>query len=207
MLYFCIKGQKKTLNVKETISPLRIITGSLKGRSIPSQTLGDVRLTPSRLKESIFNMLGTNLAGLHFLDLCAGSGQIGLEALSRGATVAFNEPEKKRYKILNDLLQKWDMQPEIFNQLGQNLIRAFEKRRNVFDIIYLDPPYNAESNGNPLITDLMILLSQTNLLSNTTGCLIAQHAASISLPTQLGSFICRDMRDYGSTSVNIYVPS
>ena len=152
-------------------------------------------------------MLGTDLTGLHFLDLCAGSGQIGLEALSRGATVVFNEPDKKRYNILNHLLQTWDIKSEIFNQSGQNLIRYLGKRSNVFDVIYLDPPYNAEGDGNPLIADLLILLSHINLLSKPAGYIIAQHAAHITLPIQLDSFICKDVRDYGSSRVNIYSTS
>ena len=74
---------------------MRIVTGTLRGRHIASGQLGSLRLTSSRLKESIFSMLGPDLQGTHFLDLCAGSGQMGLEALSRGAHVVFNEPDRR----------------------------------------------------------------------------------------------------------------
>ena len=199
--------KSKNLKTQESFSSLRIITGSLKGRLIPSQTLGDVRLTPSRIKESIFNIIGTDLTGLHFLDLCAGSGQIGLEALSRGATVVFNEPDEKRYKILNDLLKNWGVQSEVFNKTGQNLIHTLNNATHIFDFVYLDPPYNAEENGNPLVTHLLDLLSQSGLIARTGGHIIAQHSKNITIHTQSDFLICKETRNYGGSTLNIYSTS
>ena len=197
----------KNLKSQEPFSSLRIVTGTLKGRLIPSQTLGDVRLTPSRIKESIFNIIGTDLTGLRFLDLCAGSGQIGLEALSRGANVVFNEPDKKRYKILNDLLENWGLQSEIFNQTGQNFIQMMNNATHVFDLVYLDPPYNAEENGNPLVTHLLNLLSRSRLIACTGGHIIAQHSNKVSIQTQSDFLICKETRHYGGSTLKIYSTS
>lgn len=189
------------------MSSLRIVTGNLKGRLIPSQTLGDVRLTPSRIKESIFNIIGTDLTGLRFLDLCAGSGQIGLEALSRGATVVFNEPDKKRYKILNNLLENWGVESEIFNTTGQKLIHTLNNATHVFDFVYLDPPYHAEENGNPLVSHLLDLLSQSGLIVQPGGHIIAQHANNITIHTRSDFLICKETRNYGGSTLNIYSTS
>ena len=77
---------------------MRIVTGRLRGRTIPfsPKRHGDIRVTSGRLKEAVFDRLGSCLKGLRFLDICAGSGQIALEAYSRGATVTAVEPDRRR---------------------------------------------------------------------------------------------------------------
>ena len=106
----------------ESIPSVRIVTGTLRGRRIASNRLGNLRLTSSRLKESIFAMLGPDLKGSHFLDLCAGSGQMGLEALSRGAHVVFNEPDRRRYSILRSMLREWRVGAQMFDTRAEMLI-------------------------------------------------------------------------------------
>ena len=87
---------------------MRIVTGTYRGRQIPSgRRLRQIRLTSTRLKEAVFSMLGPNLKGRTFLDLCAGSGQMGLEALSRGASVELNEPDYLRRQHIRALLYQW----------------------------------------------------------------------------------------------------
>ena len=81
---------------------MRVIAGRLKGRRIPfnNRRFGNARVTSGRVKEAVFSMLGTELQGLRFLDLFAGSGQMGLEAFSRGCDAVMNELDRPRHAFL-----------------------------------------------------------------------------------------------------------
>ena len=109
---------------------MRIVTGIYRGRRIPSgNRLGDIRLTSTRLKEAVFSMLGPDLQGQTFLDLCAGSGQIGLEALSRGATVEFNEPDRRRLSQIRSLLDEWRAEVAALHyRVGDRLLAKHKTR-------------------------------------------------------------------------------
>ncbi len=187
---------------------MRIVTGTFRGRRIPSgNRLGDIRLTSTRLKEAVFSMLGTDLNGQNFLDLCAGSGQIGLEALSRGATVELNEPDRRRLGQIRSLLYDWRagvaaLHPAKAQALVPNL--AAEGRR--FDIIYADPPYHALYCGAPLLLGLLKALGESTLLSDN-GLFFAQHQTELTLPQSSGCMQRIQQRAYGNTALAIYQPT
>ena len=129
---------------------MRIVTGSLKGRTIPfnGRKQGNIRVTPARLKEAVFSMLGP-LQDQSFLDLCTGSGQMALEAYSRGANVIACDDNDKRCRILKDLLETWhvDENLQLINAKAQILIGQ-QNRQYVG--VYIDPPYDATLSGRPL---------------------------------------------------------
>ncbi len=182
---------------------MRIVTGNLRGRHIPSGRLGNLRLTSSRLKEAIFSMLGADLQGLNFLDLCAGSGQMGLEALSRGAQVVFNEPDRRRYRHLRELLRDWRVGAEMHEVRAEMLIPRLGEEARRFDAIYLDPPYHARHSGAPLCMQLLEKLGEISLLK-PDGIVLAQHQKELELPAETGILSCLRSRDYGNTSLSIY---
>ena len=122
---------------------MRVIAGSR--RSIPLATVSgpDVRPTTDRIKETLFNMLSAQIAGARFLDLFAGSGQIGIEALSRGAEAAvFVDSDRRSIRCIEANLQKTKLKEQA-KVLARDVTAAIGilKREEPFDIIFLDPPY------------------------------------------------------------------
>lgn len=182
---------------------MRIVTGDLRGRRIPSGRLGNLRLTSSRLKEAIFTMLGADLQGCNFLDLCAGSGQMGLEALSRGAQVVFNEPDRRRYRLLRELLRDWRIGAEMHEVRAEMLIPRLGEETRRFHTIYIDPPYHARHSGAPLCMALLEKLGEISLLQ-PDGIVLAQHQKELELPAETGDLKRLRSRDYGNTSLCIY---
>ncbi len=123
---------------------MRIIAGT--ARSLPLKTVEgmDTRPTTDRIKETLFNMLQHEVPGAYFLDLFAGSGQIGLEAISRGAKFAvFVENNKKAAACIEDNIRftKFTEQAKLFNSDVMTALRSMEGKYQ-FDVIFMDPPYD-----------------------------------------------------------------
>ena len=185
---------------------MRIVTGSLRGRPIPFNTRGqgDIRLTPSALKEAVFGMLGAHLAGFSFLDLCAGSGQMGLEAYSRGATVHMNEPDRRRHRQIGALMDQWRLAGPVLHQCkAQQLIPILDEEGLRFDAIYLDPPYHHIWRRAPLVVGLLEELGRHNLLA-ADGRLYIQHQGQLALPVQTDALILDQNRAYGRTTLSVF---
>lgn len=185
---------------------MRIITGSLKGRVLPfnARRWGDIRLTPSKLKGALFAMLGPDISGRRFLDLCAGCGQIGLEAHSRGARVTMNEPDKRRYTHLKHLLRDWQVKAlDLHNKKGQHLIPLQEEARRYFDLAYVDPPYRLRLDGLPLSLALARRLAASKLLV-ADALLLVQHPTDLEFPPTLDGMTLVRQRDYSRTTLSAY---
>jgi 16S rRNA (guanine966-N2)-methyltransferase len=122
---------------------MRIIAG--KARRLPLKTLPgrDTRPTTDRIKETLFNILSPQLDGAYFLDLFAGSGQIGLEAVSRGsAYCVFVENNKKACQVISDNIAftKMGEQCRLMQTDAASALRQLEGKYQ-FDLIFMDPPY------------------------------------------------------------------
>jgi 16S rRNA (guanine(966)-N(2))-methyltransferase RsmD len=184
---------------------VRIVTGTFRGRRIPSgNRLGDIRLTSTRLKEAVFSMLGPDLDGQNFLDLCAGSGQMGLEALSRGAIVELNEPDRRRLRQIRSLLYEWRVGVAgLHSTKAQSLIPQLAEAGRRFDIVYADPPYHARYCGAPLLLGLIKVLGTSELL-NPSGLLFVQHQTELTLPESSDRLALTQQRAYGNTALGIY---
>ena len=134
---------------------MRIIAGSR--RSLPLKTMAgeEVRPTTDRIKETLFNILQDRIYGSYFLDLYAGSGQIGLEALSRGAAYAvFVEQGKKQAEIIQENIRFTKFEREsmlLQTNVSAGIFRLSGKFR--FDLIFADPPYKSKVFPQ-LLTDL-----------------------------------------------------
>jgi len=186
---------------------LRIITGSLKGRTIPfTARKGSVRLTGAMLKEAVFAMLGPALAESTFVDFCAGSGQMGFEASSRGAAVLFNEPDRRRFGQIKSLVRQWRLADvELFSEKAQVLMDRLAEENRTFDTIYLDPPYDATFEKGPLSLALIEKLGALGLLA-ADGRLFAQVQKRLELPSEAGELELLRQRHYGDTVLGIYAP-
>ena len=125
---------------------MRIVGGRLKGRTLYGFCGNDIRPTSDNARESLFNILG-DLSGADFLDLFSGTGAVGIEALSRGANVVFNDYNRESVRLIKENLKKVGENGEV--NLSDAL--AFIKSvRQKFDVVFLDPPYKSE-----IIPDLL----------------------------------------------------
>jgi 16S rRNA (guanine966-N2)-methyltransferase len=121
---------------------LRIIAGQWRGRKFRFPPL-DIRPTPDRVRETLFNWLQPRIEGARCLDLFAGSGALGLEALSRGAaSVVFVEQQRAAAAAIEQLLTAWQATgAAVFCTEAQRYLSAAEARG--FDLVFLDPPYGS----------------------------------------------------------------
>lgn len=147
---------------------MRIIAGT--ARSLPLKTIEgmNTRPTTDRIKETLFNMLQQDVPGSYFLDLFAGSGQIGLEAVSRGATYAvFVENNKKAAACIEDNIHftKFDKQTKLIQSDVISALRSMEGKYQ-FDVIFMDPPYDQlyEKEVLDYLKDSSLLKEETLLV-------------------------------------------
>jgi 16S rRNA (guanine966-N2)-methyltransferase len=123
---------------------MRIISGTSRGRRLATRRGQAIRPTSDRVKGSIFNSLGDDVAGKHVLDLFAGTGNLGLEALSRGAIrVVFVEKERQAALLIQKNLLTCGMQmsAEVLTTSASRAIEICHQRSESFDLILMDPPY------------------------------------------------------------------
>jgi 16S rRNA (guanine966-N2)-methyltransferase len=121
---------------------LRIIAGIWRGRRFRFTAQADIRPTPDRVRETLFNWLRERVAGARCLDLCAGSGALGLEALSRGAErVHFVESDASAVRDLRARLIEWGAQGGSVERT--DALRYLRTKPEAFDIVFLDPPFAA----------------------------------------------------------------
>lgn len=148
---------------------MRIIAGT--ARSLPLKTVEGMstRPTTDRIKETLFNMLQSEVSGSYFLDLFAGSGQMGLEAISRGAAYSvFVDNNKKAVACIEDNIRftKFDKECRVYASDSLSALRAMEGRYQ-FDIIFMDPPYNQE-----IEKEVLRYLASSSLLKEDTTIIV-----------------------------------
>jgi 16S rRNA (guanine(966)-N(2))-methyltransferase RsmD len=158
---------------------MRIIAGKYRGRVLKSPSDYKTRPTSDRLRESLFNIINFRISDdTNFLDLCAGTGACGIEAISRGAEECFFvEISRKMCAVIEqnlDNLKIPEDQTDIFCESAEKFL---EKTSKSFDIIYYDPPYQTDySKVLNLIAD-----NDKNLLAED-GLLIVEHSKQNNLP-------------------------
>jgi 16S rRNA (guanine966-N2)-methyltransferase len=176
---------------------VRVISGTAKGHRLHVPRGVTVRPTPDRAKGALFNILGDRVVDSQFLDLYAGSGAIGIEALSRGAAeVVFVEIRRHIAEILQRNLTKTGLGGRA-RLLVANVTDALETLRNEskrFDIVFADPPYDSRK-----APDILQVIGNKELLNND-GLVVWEHASEISVTANVGKLVCaKDVR-YGDTS-------
>jgi len=178
---------------------LRIIGGALKGKKLYSVRDTSIRPTADRLRESIFNILSQRVLDAVVLDLFAGTGALGIEALSRGAESAvFVDNRKGALSVLRRNIDSCmlDQKANIVKwNIRQNLNCIRSKKQN-FDLIFLDPPYDKN-----LIKPTLFNLDKSHSLKDG-ACIVVEHSLFELIPTDLLAFDLLDQRKYGKTLVS-----
>lgn len=175
---------------------MRVITGSRRGRKLKTLDGNAVRPTPDHIKEALFNILQFDIEGRVFLDLFAGSGQIGLEALSRGADHAvFVDSAKASCAVVQDNVKTTDF-AEQAKVVNADYVSFLMRNTERFDIAFLDPPYRTGT--------LEKALSAVTAHMNRGGIVICEHPMDEAVPDQAGEFIrVKDYR-YGKIMLTAY---
>lgn len=141
---------------------MRVIAGKARRLNLKTPQGYDTRPTTDKIKETLFNILNPYLADIDFLDLFSGSGAIGIEALSRGAKyAAFVENDRAALECIksNLKLTKLDSQAEVYALEVLEAIKALEINGKVFDVVYMDPPYNMNYEQN-----ILLALQNSNII-------------------------------------------
>lgn len=178
---------------------MRIITGTLKGRRLKSPKTYDIRPTSDKVKEAIFDMLQPWLAGdFVCMDVFAGSGNMGLEAISRGASrVFFSDASRESLSLVRENINICGVKDQCVLLSGdykQNIARVHEK----INIFFLDPPYADKF----LLPALDAIEEADNLAEG--GVVVCEHSHKEFLPEEYGNYTAIRSRKYGAIGVTIY---
>jgi 16S rRNA (guanine966-N2)-methyltransferase len=154
---------------------MRIIAGLYKGRRLKTLAGGAIRPTADRLRETVFNILAPRIEGARFADLCAGSGAVGIEALSRGAAeVVTVEQSARAAAIIRANLAQCGIEEgvRLLQRPVLAALRTLAQEGRPFDLIYFDPPYD-----RPLYDPVLTAITESRLLS-PEGLLLVEHRRS-----------------------------
>ena len=180
---------------------MRVIAGFLRGRRL-APVKGRIRPTAAKVREAIFNILGDAVLKVRVLDLFAGTGALGIEALSRGAKEAvFVEEHPEALKVLRRNLEDLGLlaQAAVLPIPVVTALKKLAVRRERFSLAFLDPPY-----GGGVAAGVLAALAAADLLS-PRAWVVAEHSRRESLPESCGSLARQGLRRYGDTQVAFYV--
>jgi 16S rRNA (guanine966-N2)-methyltransferase len=193
--------------MKESKPTTKIIAGAYKGKILELPSLDVTRSSKSVLKESVFNVLQFDIIDKIFIESFAGSGSIGLEAISRGAKRAyFIELDKNSYSILvknckNVNIDKCQtIQGNAFVQTP--LILDFLKNSKEEIILYIDPPFDYREDMEDIYSKSFRMIE--NIESNNIFKIIIEHQSALEVPEILGKFSLEKTRKFGKSSLSYY---
>ena len=180
---------------------MRVIAGLYRGRQLKTPPDNKTRPTSDRLRETLFNVLAPHIGDeTRFLDLCAGTGAVGIEAVSRGAAFAsFVDRSKKSCALIEENLDKLhvpESQTEIFGVDAENF--CGRQHETGWDIAFYDPPYDA---------DYALVLHEfgyNRTLLNTGGILVVEHHAKKPVPDAVGDLRRWRVLKQGETTLSFY---
>ncbi len=175
---------------------MRVITGSARGMSLKTLEGTNTRPTGEKVKEAVFSVLQFELEGRRILDLFAGSGQLGIEALSRGAeSCVFVDSDKAAVKIIKENLDKTKLAfKATVAQTDSLAFLAMTDR--IFDIAFLDPPY---STGL-----LEKALAKVEPRMAEGGAVVCEHPFKDEMPESVGGLTKQKEYKYSKTAVTVY---
>jgi 16S rRNA (guanine(966)-N(2))-methyltransferase RsmD len=184
---------------------MRVIAGSLRRRTLEAPRGLDTRPTSDRLRETLFNVLTPRIEGASLLDLYAGSGAVGIEAMSRGAgRVVFVERAQPALKVLRSNLAKLGLHNGISVEGGTVLAFLRRERRDAalgFDVVFLDPPYDSAGEYEGV---LGLLGGVSARMLRQDAVVIAEHRRKEWLQEQYGCLERTRLLEQGDAALSFY---
>lgn len=160
------------------------------------------RPTSDRVKEALFNIIASKIENSNVLDIFAGTGSLGIEALSRGASrTVFLDKSLECCGIIKENLAHTKLadRAEVYSTDFTNGIERLYKKGSKFDLIILDPPYNKN-----FIQETLNMLIKNDIIKDD-GLIVAEHSTSDNLPGSIGRLESIDTRKYGDTMITIFI--
>ena len=174
---------------------MRVITGSARGRKLLEPEGMSIRPTTDMVKEAMFNIIQFDIEGRRVLDLFAGTGQLGIEALSRGAAeVVFCDESSKSLKIVRANLERCGLK----GRVEQSDSISFLNRAGKFDLVFLDPPYDSD-----LLEKALEAIQNVDIL-NDGGIIICESRREKSMPELSAPYRKTLARRYGKVCLTVY---
>lgn len=183
---------------------MRIIAGKYRGRRLKSPPSLQTRPTSDRLRETLFNILAPRIEGARFLDLCAGTGAVGIEALSRGAAhVTFVDQSRRMSALIQANLKPLNVHDDEVEVVSQEalefLSRRAKKEAVAFDIVLFDPPYAADYE-----VILKFIGEHRAMILNAEGIVIAEHFSKTPIIEEPGGLVRYRTLKQGDSSLSFY---
>lgn len=191
---------------------MHIIAGRYRGQRLVTPRGPQTRPTSNRLREALFNICQHTIEEACFLDVFAGSGAIGFEALSRGAQkVAFIDSHKESIHCLstNAAHLKVEQQTQILRGEALTMLKMLERRGQLFDLIYVDPPYKTLAPGSELFYSAWILqwIDAHEILCPGGLLFIEEDARAAPKTDHLETLVLIDSRRFGQAALQQYQKS
>jgi 16S rRNA (guanine(966)-N(2))-methyltransferase RsmD len=178
---------------------MRVISGVARGRKLKEPVGMNIRPTSDKIKESIFNIIQFDIEGRRVLDLFAGTGQLGIEALSRGAeSVVFVDESNAAIRLVRENLKNAGLEREnarVVRSTAQSFISGGEK----FDIVILDPPYNTGDIGK-----ILHKIMEIDILTEN-GIILCETQADTELPEPVPPYEKGREYRYGRVRISLYL--
>lgn len=182
---------------------MRVIAGAHKGRRLKSTSEKVTRPTSDKIKEALFQQIGPYFGGGMCLDLYAGSGALGIEALSRGVDMAvFVDKNAHAIHTIKDNIERLQLEKEVtvYRSDAKRALRTLHKKAQQFKLIFLDPPYD-KADFSGIIQDILTF----DLLADE-GVICCEYGVSQQLPELPKSLTLMKQKTYGSTTgISIYI--
>ena len=185
----------------------KIIAGKFKGKLLELPSLDVTRSSKSRLKESFFNVLQFDIIDKVFVEAFAGSGSIGLEAVSRDAKRAyFVELDKASYRILIKNCKSLDASVcQIFQ--GDTFVQTPEIIKNLKNssdeiILYIDPPFDYRDGMEDIYNKSFEMVR--NIENDNVYMIVFEHVTTLNMPKELGKFTLKKSKKFGKSSLSYY---
>jgi len=175
---------------------MRIIGGEFRGKNLNTFRGRDIRPTSDRLRESLFNIMGKRVHDTHVLDLFAGTGALGIEALSRGAQSAvFIDHYKPAIRLIQRNIRDCDLDRKagILYWNIKNNLNCLQTYDPAFDLVFMDPPYDKN-----LVEQTLSHLCETPILARNAN-IIVEHSLDEHIRNVQPNFTLTDQRKYGKT--------
>ena len=175
---------------------MRVITGTVRSRRLKTPENYDIRPTTDNVKESLFNIIQFDIEGRRVLDLFAGTGQLGIECLSRGAESAvFVDESREAVKIVKENLKTCGMSATVMQTDARSFLRSCDS----FDLIFVDPPYDSDLYG-----EVLEIINSVDILSDG-GIIICEARRDRQLPEMTAPYEKQREYVYGKVKLCKYV--